>query len=227
MKGFVREAFTSIQGEGLHVGMRMSFIRFYGCNLSCEYCDTRESQQKDGPFLHEGIGYKNPVEQDFLIERTSGLHVVITGGEPLLQIDFLRELCTRLLSRGKSLHLETNGSLPEELSAVAALFNSICLDFKIPSATGLSEMWKEHERCLIVARQCDVFVKIVINNELTPVELRTACEIISRVDRNIPLVIQPVFGEQITNILELQKKALDYLSDVRIIPQIHKYLKLQ
>lgn len=227
MKGFVREAFTSIQGEGLHVGRRTSFVRFYGCNLTCKYCDTKESQKKKGPFLYGGEEHNNPVEVDYLIDKIRERHVAITGGEPLLQIDFLRELCARLRSLNKSLYLETNGSLPGELETVAELFDTICLDFKIPSATGLPEMWKEHERSLEIVRERDVFVKIVINKNVTPVELRTACEIISRVDRDIPLVIQPVFGETIPNILELQMKALGFLTDVRVIPQIHKYLNLQ
>ena len=227
MKGFVREAFTSVQGEGLHVGKRMSFVRFYGCNLTCNYCDTKESQKKTGPFLYGGKEYNNPVDVDFVIDKIRERHVVITGGEPLLQSGFLRELCTRLGSFNKSLYLETNGSLPEELATVAGLFDTICLDFKIPSATGLPQMWSEHEHSLEIARQGDVFVKIVINKDVTPVELRTVCEIISRVDRDIPLVIQPVFGETIPNILELHEKALGYLTDVRVIPQIHKYLNLQ
>jgi organic radical activating enzyme len=205
----------------------MSFVRFYGCNLSCKYCDTKESQDKEGPFLFEGGEYHNPVELDFLLSRIRERHVAITGGEPLLQIDFLRELCTRLGSLGKSRHLETNGSLSDNLEALVGLFDTLCLDFKIPSATGLPEMWEEHERCLQIARECDVFVKIVVNNDLEPAELRTACQIISRVDRDIPLVIQPVFGEHIPDILVLQENALDVLSDVRVIPQIHKYLKLQ
>ncbi|MGD8978946.1 MAG: 7-carboxy-7-deazaguanine synthase QueE [candidate division WOR-3 bacterium] len=227
MKGFVRETFTSIQGEGLYVGKRMSFVRFYGCNLSCMYCDTKDAQKKDGPFLHEGSEHHNPVELDFLISRIQEQHVVITGGEPLLQTDFLRELCARLGSLGRSRHLETNGSLPEKLGAVAGLFDTLCLDFKIPSATGLPAMWDEHERCLQIARQGDVFVKIVVSNESKAAELLTACQIISRVDRDIPLVIQPVFGERIPDILALQEKAMDLLSDVRVIPQIHKYLNLQ
>ena len=227
MKGFVRETFTSIQGEGLHVGKRMSFVRFYGCNLSCKYCDTKETQKKEGPFLHEGREYNNPVALDFLVSRIRAQDVVITGGEPLLQVDFLRELCTRLGSLGKSLHLETNGSLPEKLEAVVGLFGTVCLDFKIPSATGLPAIWEEHERSLQIAKHGDVFVKIVVNNDFTPVELRTTCQIISRLDRDIPLVIQPVFGEHIPNILTLQEEALGFLKDVRVIPQIHKYLNLQ
>jgi organic radical activating enzyme len=70
-------------------------------------------------------------------------------------------------------------------------------------------------------------VKLVINENLLPRELETACTIIADIDRTIPLVIQPVFGSEQIGLLDIQKKALEYLDDVRILPQIHKYLHLQ
>jgi 7-carboxy-7-deazaguanine synthase len=227
MKGFVREVFTSIQGEGLKVGQRMDFVRFLGCNLSCSYCDTKEAQKMEGPFFHEGQLFKNPVEADFVIDKLKERFIAVTGGEPLLQIFFLRELCERLKTAENSLYLDTNGSLPDNLKQVVDYFDTICLDFKIPSATGRPKLWDEHERSLAIAMKKDVFVKIVINENFLAAELDTTCSIISRVCKDVPLVIQPVFGSRIPNILELQKKALDMLTDVRVIPQVNKYLYLQ
>jgi 7-carboxy-7-deazaguanine synthase len=227
VKGFVREIFTSIQGEGLRIGQRMTFVRFQGCNLSCNYCDTKEAQQMEGPFLYEGQIFKNPVDVDFLPDKASERNVAITGGEPLLQIFFLKQLCERLRSINKSLYLDTNGTLPGNLESVVDYFNTICLDFKIPSATGRPKLWTEHEQSLKVASRKDVFVKIVINENFLPSELDTTCEIISRVSREIPLVIQPVFGSLVPDILNLQQRALAVLADVRVIPQIHKYLRLK
>jgi len=71
------------------------------------------------------------------------------------------------------------------------------------------------------------FVKIVINENFLPSELDTACQIIARVSKEIPLVIQPVFDSRIPDILNLQLRAMTLLSDVRIIPQVHKYLHLK
>lgn len=227
MKGFIRETFTSIQGEGMRIGQRMSFVRFSGCNLSCNYCDTKEAQNMEGPFLHEGHIFNNPIEADFLIDKIQERYVTITGGEPLLQIYFLRELCERLKPLEKSLYLDTNASLPDNLQDVVDFFDTICLDFKIPSASGRPKLWTEHEKSLVIAKEKDVFVKIVINENFLPAELDATCQIISRVNRDIPLVIQPVFGQRIPEILDLQEKALGSLSDVRVIPQIHKYLYLQ
>jgi len=226
VKGFIREIFTSIQGEGLRIGQRMTFVRFLGCNVSCSYCDTKEAQRMEGPFIYEGQISKNPVDVDFLLDKIEEKHVAITGGEPLLQIYFLHEICDRLKNLKKSLYLDTNGSLPDNLQQVVDYFDTICLDFKIPSATGCPKLWPEHEKSLSIAAQKNVFVKIVINDNFLPGELDSTCAIIARVNKSVPLVIQPVFGSTIPNILELQKKALDVLDDVRVIPQIHKYLYL-
>jgi 7-carboxy-7-deazaguanine synthase len=226
MTGFVREIYTSIQGEGIRVGQRQTFIRMLGCNLSCNYCDTPETQKKEGPFIYKKGLYKNPVEVEFLIPKITEPVVTITGGEPLLQIRFLEELLMRLYKMKKTTYLDTNATLPVELKKVIKYIDIVSLDFKIPTATGRPKLWKEHEACLKIASKKEVFVKMVINENLLPQELANACDIIAEIDKGIPLVIQPVFGQHIPAILDIQKKALERLTDVRIIPQVHKYLEL-
>jgi len=227
MMGFVREVFTSIQGEGVRVGQRQTFVRLYGCNLSCKYCDTPETQKRVGPFFYQSKTFVNPVEVDFLIDKIPEHEVAITGGEPLLQIDFLKELCERLKTYGKKICLDTNSTLPDSLQQIITYVDIIALDFKIPTATGASQLWEKHEQCLRVASAKEVFVKIVINKNISPEELDKTCAIIETVNRGIPLVLQPVFGHTVPHILNIQKEALRRLKDVRIIPQIHKYLGLK
>ncbi|UCD05019.1 MAG: 7-carboxy-7-deazaguanine synthase QueE [candidate division WOR-3 bacterium] len=227
MKGFVREIFSSLQGEGLLVGQRMTFVRFYGCNLSCAYCDTQDARSRTGVLLYKNERFTNPVTIDSVCEKVGDRVVAITGGEPLLQKDFLTEICLALKRLRKSLYLETNGSLPGALEGVVDHFDTIALDFKIPTATRQSQMWAEHERALICASQSSVFVKAVVTNDIQVSEIMKVCEIIARVRKSIPLVIQPVYGTRITDLLDVQERALDLIDDVRIIPQVHKYLGLK
>ncbi|MCX7994966.1 MAG: 7-carboxy-7-deazaguanine synthase QueE [candidate division WOR-3 bacterium] len=227
MGGYIREIFTSIQGEGIRVGQRMAFVRFLGCNLSCNYCDVPECQKKDGPFLYNRKIYPNPVGLDFILDKITEPVVAITGGEPLLQPLFLLDLCNELKKMNRIIYLETNGTLPGAFEMVAGKVDIVALDFKIPSATGRPGMWKKHEEILKLAAKKEVFVKMVINENLIPRELEYTVSIIEKVDKNIPLVIQPVFGRRISNLLDIQKKAMERLKDVRIIPQVHKYLKLE
>lgn len=227
MAGYLREIFTSIQGEGIRVGQRMTFVRFLGCNLSCNYCDVPECQKRYGPFIFNLKTFNNPVEISFVIDKITEKIVAMTGGEPLLQPLFLLQLCEDLKKQGKIIYLETNGTLPGALEMVLKHIDIIALDFKIPTATGRPGMWKKHEEMLHIASKKDIFVKMVINENLIPRELDMVLSIIEKIDKNIPLIIQPVFGRTIPNLLDIQKKALQRLGDVRIIPQVHKYLRLQ
>lgn len=82
------EVFSSIQGEGLLVGKRQIFIRFAGCNLNCSYCDTPESRD---PSCGEELSAD---QLQGMVENlvTPDFHSLsITGGEPLLYPDFIRE----------------------------------------------------------------------------------------------------------------------------------------
>lgn len=226
MKGYVKELFSSIQGEGIRVGQRQTFIRFLGCNLTCSYCDTPDAQKKEGCFVYQDAVFENPIAVDILLDKITEEVVAITGGEPLLQIDFLQQLCEEIGRMHKRIYLDTNATLPDRLKKVINYVETVALDFKIPTATGERQFWLEHEQCLKIAVLKDVFVKVVVNREVLPQEINTVCNIIERVDNSIPLVIQPVFGESVSALLDIQKVAMSKLTDVRIIPQIHKYLGL-
>ncbi len=224
VKGYVREVFTSIQGEGIEVGKRQTFVRFLGCNLSCHYCDTPLTQNMDGPFICNKKKYHNQIDVEFLLRTIHEPYVAITGGEPLMQIDFLKILLKQLKKRKHTLYLDTNATLPRALKEIVRYVDLFCLDFKIPSATRQTALWDVHRQCLAIASAKNVFVKIVITKNVRGRELEMVYHIIETVRPSIPLVIQPVFNERIPNIVEIQRTARARLSDVRIIPQVHKYL---
>ena len=102
----VTEIFESMQGEGPYMGHRAIFVRLFGCNLDCPFCDTKYSRV-DG-----SIYYEQTVEQigDIVLRNPSVRHVVITGGEPTLQMDDLLKLVLLLRTNGKFVTLETNGT---------------------------------------------------------------------------------------------------------------------
>ena len=225
--GWISEVFTSIQGEGIYAGRRMEFVRLAGCTFGCRYCDTKYAQNRPGRFLFDGVRFSNPVEAPFLAELISEPEVCVTGGEPMEQPDFLKDL-TRLLKRhSTTVHLETNGTITRSLSRILPYIDVVAVDFKIPSATRRPGRWVEHERFLGKCRKKNCFVKIVVDRHSKLSELDRVLSIVGRVDRHIPLVIQPRWGSDITKLLPFQERALEKLDDVRIIPQIHKYLRLK
>jgi 7-carboxy-7-deazaguanine synthase len=98
----VCEIFQSIQGESSHAGKPCVFVRLTGCNLSCNYCDAVYTRFEGAPHSIEEI-------VDEVLEYGWPL-VEITGGEPLLQLQ-TPELCRALLEHGRTVMVETNGSL--------------------------------------------------------------------------------------------------------------------
>jgi 7-carboxy-7-deazaguanine synthase len=102
----ISEIFYSIQGESSHAGYPCLFFRLAGCNLRCSYCDAR--------YTYEEPGNPTPVS-DLLAEaaRYPNALIEITGGEPLLQ-EGVYPLMEALLATGRTVLLETNGSLSIE-----------------------------------------------------------------------------------------------------------------
>jgi 7-carboxy-7-deazaguanine synthase len=117
----VKEIFLTLQGEGAHAGRTAVFCRFAGCNLwsgreedrasaACQFCDT-DFIGTDGTF---GARYGSADQlADAVAARWAGQrahrYVVLTGGEPLLQVD--TPLIAALHARGFAIAIETNGTI--------------------------------------------------------------------------------------------------------------------
>ena len=99
----VNEIFFSLQGEGFHTGQAAVFVRFSGCNLRCPFCDT------DFGTYSEMTAAEIVSEVQRLSDDPRVL-VILTGGEPSLQVD--DALVAALRTTGKRLCIETNGTHP-------------------------------------------------------------------------------------------------------------------
>jgi 7-carboxy-7-deazaguanine synthase (Cx14CxxC type) len=131
----VKEVFLTLQGEGIQSGRRAVFLRFAGCNLwsgreqdrasaRCSFCDTDfvgTDGQGGGKFA-SAKGLADAVERCWG-EKSGNRLVVITGGEPMLQLD--SALVDALHARGFRVAVETNGTIP-----AAAGLDWICVSPK-------------------------------------------------------------------------------------------------
>tara|TARA_B110000116_G_C16688576_1_gene514116 strand:- start:145 stop:843 length:699 start_codon:yes stop_codon:yes gene_type:complete len=99
------EIFYSVQGEGFHTGVPSIFIRFGGCNLACEWCDT-SFDEWENLTMRQIIGEMAPWDCN---------RIVLTGGEPALQD--LPTISKILRPMGYELAIETNGTIeiPEDV----------------------------------------------------------------------------------------------------------------
>lgn len=221
-KGEVIEIFDSIQGEGVHVGCRQIFIRLAGCNLHCSYCDTPgepiEEMTVDEVMAQVGSLLPFPLHS-----------VSITGGEPLLQAPFTHELCKTLQDSGRKVYLETNGTLPDQMCAVNQDVDFVVMDVKLEEAGGQSNQFEVNQTFLRYAYDSGrnkVVVKVIITPSVTLKHLLPVVRMVLDVNPSIPVVLQPETSMGFsTKYLELQKGVLTAgLVDVRVVPQVHRYI---
>lgn len=223
MKARISEVFDSLQGEGLYLGERQIFVRFFGCNLKCRFCDT----------VSEKFAECRVADLMKKIKRCRGDYhsISFTGGEPLQQKDFLKEALRATRQEGFKNYLETNGTLPEALEEVISHLDIVAMDLKLPSSTGIEQVWDEHFHFLEIASQKEVFLKAVICRSTKKDDLRESVRLIKEANRSAVLVLQPNSYESHP---ELHRKLEDFQDICRkegvvscIIAQMQKMIGIK
>ena len=107
----VSEIFTSFQGEGPYVGTPATFLRLYGCNLNCEWCDTDISTYEI--MSVDDVAEILMTQMEFNNIKT----LIITGGEPTLQMEEIKRLIKEL-PEDIEIQMETNGSIFEYIPEI-------------------------------------------------------------------------------------------------------------
>ena len=229
MNAKIIEIFHSIQGEGRYAGVGQVFVRFFECNMHCVWCDTPGSIG-DGKRVYREYSLEEALSK---VDAVYGQahSVSITGGEPLMQVGFLKRFCHALRREGKKVYLDTNGTLPDALSAVIKDIDIVAMDIKLPSSTGQRAFWSAHKEFLKIAHQREVFIKAVIALNTSEEDVIKAAKLTAAVDPNILFILQPNYLDMKKGIIDAcvgyQKSCAKILKDVRILPQVHKFMKLR
>jgi organic radical activating enzyme len=254
------EVFHSIQGEGRFVGVPMTFLRTATCPLRCLYCDTPHSYTAAAHFpVRLGVREQqepNPVTSQraaelvrlVAIAADPGLRaqrVSITGGEPLVFPEFVRELGRAVRQRGARVHLETAAIHPEALAKCIEQVDHLSADYKLPETLGAPAdaaaavpnggFGARHRQCCEIAlrRGATVDVKIVLTDRVLDPSFEQALEDLGPVRERILLVLQPVTPFAAvrapvarTELERFVAAAQRAQFDVRVLPQVHKTLQL-
>ena len=213
-----------------------------GCHLRCRYCDTPGSLERSATFrVHTSEGKTvhaaNPVACSDVsrhalslinndTRRADGL--AVTGGEPLLQADFLAELLADARWPRPRL-LETSGTLPEQLAKVMSVVDIVSMDIKLPSNTGEPPFWEAHRRFLAIAHG-KIYVKLLVDDGTAADEVERAACLVAETAAESAVFIQPITapsGGVAIGTSELDRFfsiARRYNPDVRVLPQTHKML---
>lgn len=158
----INEIFSSIQGEGVSTGVPSVFIRFAGCNLACDWCDSVYAM-KEAPIKMTAVEAKDKICE---LANTTINVAVLTGGEPLLyqKTEAFIHLLRLLKTYRFRIEVETNGTILPTLE-VAELVDQFNNSLKL-SNSGVDEVKRIKPRaCAFFANNPKTWFKFVIAAE--------------------------------------------------------------
>lgn len=211
----VVDIYETVEGEGTRAGFPTVFIRLYGCNLRCTWCDTKYSYPP-----YEADRYMTIDEIMERIASYRSTHICVTGGEPLMYGERSIRLLNRLAETQKyeDIHVETNGAihLAPFLAKVTSPVVRYIMDYKLPDSG-------EHERMvadnLTLLRKQDE-LKFVIASER---DFEAAVSVIDKFDIRATVLFSPVWETMApARLVELMLQA--GLSQVKLNMQLHKII---
>ena len=230
-QGYIQEIFSSFQGEGASIegscyGLRQIFVRFSGCPLAlgahgtkgCIWCDSPKAKLTESKncLVERGSGVQifdeisNPLSAKNVLEiiqklTTKDLHSIsLTGGEPLYQPEFLKEIILQLKKLNYKIFLETAYTNDYEfLEKIANMIDYACVDLKDKTAKAALD-WKlliEEESKMIkilIDAGTRVFAKTVITKSSREEDFENIVK--KCAENDVPIAIQivtPVKGREI------------------------------
>jgi len=209
--------FSSLQGEGRFQGYPTDFVRFFGCNLNCSYCDTKQTLSGDSFYI------ETPETVAEKINKYDVLDVCVTGGEPFCQSEELLKLLKLL--RGKRISVETNGSFElEPLYRAFSAENSgselyFSTDWKTPSS---GNPFFDEKNIGFLKKSRAGWIKFVTGT----------VEDLDFIDEKLPLLdgietyLSPVF-ENGREWFSLVEKFVKSHKNIRLQLQLHKILGIE
>lgn len=191
------EKFYSIQGEGYHTGKAAYFIRIAGCDIACDWCDTKFSWNNHPEWL---MKVEEIVE---IASKYPAKAVVVTGGEPLsYNLDML---CDSLKEKEIETYLETCGAYE-----LTGNWNWICLSPKMQNPP-VADIYNKADELKVIIQNTNDFI--------------WAEENAKKVNKNCKLFLQPewsMFGEIIEDVVSYVKENPKW----NISIQAHKFMHI-
>lgn len=234
--------FESINGEGYAAGKPTVFIRTFGCNIRCAYCDTKEcwSEKNLLKVYPERVNWKQPfmwltASQIFnqvqsIEENYKHKSICLTGGEPLMEENknfMIQELLPKFVDAGYDVAIETNGAIDYTDykmafgdSKIVDSFGSrqgitIVADYKLPCSGMTQKMVQENFK---IYSDMDI-VKMVISDN--PRDWQELDRIVNEIETKASIYLSPCFGEvTLTKIPNYVIKHCD--KNIKAQIQLHK-----
>ena len=238
----IKEIFSSIQGEGPYMGCKQIFVRFCACNLNCSYCDTdfypTNINDKTTFFEFTPDELVNYLKKNY--DLNSIHSISLTGGEPLIWSEFLKEFMPKLEVK---YYLETNSTVDDNAKQILPLTNILAGDIKLPSCSGIKNSFELHDKFFEVVKNVknkngidfsvennNFFTKVVFDEKITEEEIEKTIKIAQKY--GFEIILQPKMIEDklsvntgfMMNVFERFSSEYKY---TRLIPQVHKFINVE
>lgn len=234
MKVRLFEIFTSVEGEGILYGTKTLFVRLAGCPFTCFYCDTKESLPLDSGTEYT-IENANQLIDSNLKEQT--YKVNFTGGDPLIQHQAVALLAKHIQEKKIPTYLESSCFDIDRFNHVLPFIDIIKIEFKTKDSNFVDsnhyEKFIDHTlKCLesSVKSKKTTFIKIVVSSKTKPNEFQELTnQIFNLISKNNidGFIIQPSYGvsePSLDLLLELYDIVYPHYIDVKVVPQLHKFI---
>ena len=204
----ISEIFESIQGEGNNAGKSAVFLRTAECNLKCVWCDTKYTWDWKNYDYSKEVNEMSIKEVRQSLEQFRIRHLVITGGEPLMQQDDLAELLT-FLKPEFYVEVETNGTILPN-NALSTLVDQWNVSPKTKNSGNPLEMCEDNECYTFFSKKKNCYFKYVVESEDDLIEINQLISKHNLEKKRVLLMTQAMTKEEILakekNVFTLSKK---------------------
>ena len=234
MKVRLFEIFTSVEGEGILYGTKTLFVRLAGCPFTCFYCDTKESLPLDSG-IEYSIEDANKLIDSNLKNQT--YKVNFTGGDPLIQHEAVALLAKHIQEKKIPTYLESSCFDVDRFDHVLPFFDIVKIEFKTKDSDFVDA--KHYDKFIGHTMKClqssvkskkTTYIKVVVSSKTQPNEftklVKEIFDIVSKDDLD-GFIIQPTYGisePSLDLLLELYDLVYPYFIDVKVVPQLHKFI---
>ena len=234
MKVRLFEIFTSVEGEGILFGTKTLFVRLAGCPFTCFYCDTKESLPLDS-------GTEYTIEEaGQLIDtnlKSQTYKVNFTGGDPLIQHQAVALLAKHIQDKKIPTYLESSCFDIDRFNHVLPFIDIVKIEFKTKDSDFVDS--KHYEKLISNTLKClkssirekkITYVKIVVSSKTKLDEFK---ELINQIFKIVSkddidgFIIQPTYGisePSLELLLNLYDVVYPHYIDVKVVPQLHKFI---
>ncbi len=234
MKVRLFEIFTSVEGEGILYGTKTLFVRLAGCPFSCFYCDTKESLPLDSGDEYSIEEAKQLIDSNL---KNQTYKVNFTGGDPLIQHEAVAVLAQHIQKKKIPTYLESSCFDVDRFNHVLPFIDIVKIEFKTKDSEFVDS--KHYEKLINHTMKClessvksqkTTYIKIVVSSktQLNDFEelVKQIFSIVSKDDID-GFVIQPTYGTSeppLELLLDLYDIVYPHFIDVKVVPQLHKFI---